>query len=34
MLAAMLALDQIVSGARGLDALWSLNTERESHEEK
>jgi protoporphyrinogen oxidase len=34
MLAAMMAVDQIVAGARDLDALWSLNTEREYHEEK
>ena len=34
MLAAMMAVDQIVSGARDPDALWSLNTEREYLEEK
>jgi protoporphyrinogen oxidase len=34
MLAAMMAVDQIVAGTRDLDALWSLNTEQEYHEEK
>jgi hypothetical protein len=34
MLAAMTAVDQIVSGARDPDALWSLNTEQEYLEEK
>jgi protoporphyrinogen oxidase len=34
MLAAMLAVDQILSGARDPDALWSLNTEQEYLEEK
>ena len=34
MLAAMMAVDQIATGARDLDALWSLNTEQEYHEEK
>ncbi len=34
MLAAMTAVDQIVAGQRDLDALWSLNTEQEYHEEQ
>jgi protoporphyrinogen oxidase len=34
MLAAMMAVDQIAAGRRDLDALWSLNTEQEYHEEK
>ncbi|MBI4875039.1 MAG: NAD(P)/FAD-dependent oxidoreductase [Acidobacteria bacterium] len=34
MLTAMLAVDQIASGSRDPDALWSLNTEKEYHEEK
>jgi protoporphyrinogen oxidase len=34
MLAAMMAVDQIVADTRDLDALWSLNTEQEYHEEK
>lgn len=34
MLAAMTVVDQLVSGRRDLDLLWSLNTEQQYHEEK
>jgi hypothetical protein len=34
MLAAMMAVDNIVEGVPGRQNLWSLNTEMEHHEEK
>jgi protoporphyrinogen oxidase len=34
MLAAMTAVDNIVSGVRSRDELWSLNTEQDYHEQK
>ena len=34
MLTAMVAVDGIAAGVRDMDALWSVNTEQEYHEEK